>query len=220
MGFEFQFGVMWEALPELLKGAQLTIGIAFVGLLIGFFLGAAAGLAKTSRITILRRIAILYIETIRGTPIMVQVMFIYFGLPLLLGMRVDPFFAATSSIAINAGAYIAEIVRGAIESIENGQTEAGRSIGLTHMQNLLYVVWPQAFRRMLPPLGNQFIISVKDTALFVVIGIGELTRTGQEIIAVNFRAFEVWLAVGLVYLAITLTLSKLLSIAEKRMELT
>jgi glutamine transport system permease protein len=119
---------------------------------------------------------------------MVQVMFIYFGLPLALGMRVPPLAAGIVAIGINSGAYIAEIVRGAIQSIHKGQTEAGRSIGLTRLQTLLYIIWPQAFRRMIPPLGNQFIISLKDTSLLVVIGVGELTRQGQEIIAVNFRA--------------------------------
>lgn len=220
MGFEFKFDVMLEAFPELMQGAVLTVEIAFVGLLIGFALGVCAGLAKTSKIKAIKAIAVIYIESIRGTPIMVQVMFIYFGLPLALGMRIPPFTAATVSIAINAGAYIAEIVRGSIESIDKGQTEAGRSIGLSHQKNLLYVVWPQAFRRMIPPLGNQLIISIKDTALFVVIGVGELTRTGQEIIAVNFRAFEVWMAVALIYLAITLTLSKILNYSEAKLGLT
>ncbi len=103
--------------------------------------------------------------------------------------------------------------------MDKGQTEAGRSIGLTRFQTLLYVIWPQAFKRMIPPLGNQFIISLKDTSLLVVIGVGELTRTGQEIIAVNFRAFEVWTSVALIYLVMTLSLSKVLSFTEKKLEI-
>jgi glutamine transport system permease protein len=134
-------------------------------------------------------------------------------------MRVPPIAAGISAIAINSGAYIAEIVRGAIQSMDRGQTEAGRSIGLSHAQCLLYVIWPQAFKRMIPPLGNQFIISLKDTSLLVVIGVGELTRTGQEIIAVNFRAFEVWLTVALMYLVLTLSLSWVLSLTERRLEI-
>jgi glutamine transport system permease protein len=150
---------------------------------------------------------------------MVQVMFLYFGLPLALGMRVPPLVAGVTAIAVNAGAYIAEIVRGAIQSMDRGQTEAGRSIGLTHFQTLIYIIWPQAFRRMIPPLGNQFIISLKDTSLLVVIGVGELTRQGQEIIAVNFRAFEVWFTVAIIYLAMTMFISKLLNKVEKKMEI-
>jgi glutamine transport system permease protein len=150
---------------------------------------------------------------------MVQVMFIYFGLPMAVGTRVPPLVAGVTAIALNSGAYIAEIVRGAIQSIDRGQSEAGRSIGLTRFQTVLYVIWPQAFKRMIPPLGNQFIISLKDTSLLVVIGVGELTRPGQEIIAVNFRAFEVWTTVALMYLVLTLTLSKLLAVTEKRLEI-
>ena len=219
MGFQFKYSVIWESIPVLLVGVKLTIWITFFGLLIGFFLGTLAGLGKTVRSQILNKIAAVYIETIRGTPLMVQVMFIYFGLPMAAGTRVPPLVAGVTAIALNSGAYIAEIVRGAIQSIDRGQSEAGRSIGLTRFQTVLYVIWPQAFKRMIPPLGNQFIISLKDTSLLVVIGVGELTRTGQEIIAVNFRAFEVWTTVALMYLVLTLTLSKLLAVTEKRLEI-
>jgi len=219
MGFQFKYSVIWESIPVLLVGVKLTIWITFFGLLIGFFLGTLAGLGKTVRSQILNKISAVYIETIRGTPLMVQVMFIYFGLPMAAGTRVPPLVAGVTAIALNSGAYIAEIVRGAIQSIDRGQSEAGRSIGLTRFQTVLYVIWPQAFKRMIPPLGNQFIISLKDTSLLVVIGVGELTRTGQEIIAVNFRAFEVWTTVALMYLVLTLTLSKLLAVTEKRLEI-
>ena len=219
MGFDFKYSVMWESVPMLLTGVKLTILITIFGLLIGFALGALSGLMKISRNIVLRKIAGIYIESIRGTPIMVQVMFIYFGLPLALGMRIPPMMAGIAAIAVNSGAYIAEIVRGAFQSIERGQTEAGRSIGLTHFQTMYYVIWPQAFRRMIPPLGNQFIISLKDTSLLVVVGVGELTRTGQEIIASNFRAFEVWLTVAIMYLIMTLSLSRVLNYIEKRMDI-
>ena len=118
---------------------------------------------------------------------------------------------------LRAGAYIAEIVRGAIQSINVGQTEAGRSIGLTRGQTMRYIIWPQAFKRMIPPLGNQFIISLKDTSLLMVIGVGELLRTGQEIVAVNFRAFEVYMAVAMVYLVMTMSIAKALKILETRL---
>ncbi len=219
MGFDFKYSVMWESVPMLLTGVKLTILITVFGLLIGFALGALSGLMKISRNIFLRKIAGIYIESIRGTPIMVQVMFIYFGLPLALGMRIPPMMAGIAAIAVNSGAYIAEIVRGAFQSIERGQTEAGRSIGLTHFQTMYYVIWPQAFRRMIPPLGNQFIISLKDTSLLVVVGVGELTRTGQEIIASNFRAFEVWLTVAIMYLIMTLSLSRILNMIEKKMDI-
>ncbi|MBN1635870.1 MAG: ABC transporter permease subunit [Deltaproteobacteria bacterium] len=217
--FVFKYSVIWESVPVLLQGVKLTIWITIFGLIIGFLLGALSGLAKTSRNRFFQKLAGFYIESIRGTPLMVQVLFLYFGLPLVLGVRVPPLFAGIVAIGLNSGAYIAEIVRGAIQSIDKGQTEAARSIGLTRIQSMLFVIWPQAFKRMIPPLGNQFIISLKDTSLLVVIGVGELTRQGQEIIAYNFRAFEVWLTVAIMYLVLTMTIAKLLNYFERRMRI-
>jgi glutamine transport system permease protein len=217
MGFKFQWNVVLETFPLLLSGVKLTVIITICGLLFGFMLGAAVGLMKLSRSLPVRKLAGTYVEAIRGTPLIVQVMFLYFGVPMAVGMRIRPMTAGIIAIAVNSGAYIAEIVRGAVQSIDPGQIEAGRSIGLTRTQTMRYIIWPQAFRRMIPPLGNQFIISLKDTSLLVVIGVAELTRVGQEIIAVNFRAFEVWLTVGVVYLMMTLTIARLLRIAEDRL---
>lgn len=219
MAFDFDPSVIVQTAPQLLSGVKLTLFLTAGGLAMGLLLGVIAGLANTSRNRILRGAALLYIESIRGTPLIVQVMFLYFGLPLALGMRIPPDVAGIVAIGVNSGAYIAEIVRGAIESIDKGQMEAGRSTGLTQAQTMLYVIWPQAFRRMLPPLTNQCIISLKDTSLLVVIGVGELTRQGQEIIAVNFRAFEVWLTVALFYLAMTLSISAVLRSFERRLTL-
>lgn len=214
MAFDFDASVMVQSFPILLKGVRYTVIITVIGLFFGFLLGATAGLLKVSRNVILRKLAGGYVESIRGTPLMVQVMFLYFGLPMAIGMRIAPLTAGVITIALNSGAYIAEIVRGAVQSINPGQMEAARSIGLTRFQAMRYVVWPQALKRMIPPLGNQFIISLKDTSLLVVIGVGELTRTGQEIISVNFRAFEVWLTVAIMYLVLTMTISKILNVVE------
>ncbi len=219
MAFDFEPSVMLETAPQLLAGVQLTLMITVGGLALGLALGVVTGLANSTRSRILRTLALIYIETIRGTPLIVQVMFLYFGLPLAMGTRIPPDMAGVIAIGVNSGAYIAEIVRGAIISIDKGQTEAGRSTGLTRAQTMLYIIWPQAFRRMIPPLTNQCIISLKDTSLLVVIGVGELTRQGQEIIAVNFRAFEVWVTVALFYLVMTLSISAVLRYFERRMSL-
>ncbi len=217
MAFQFKSEVMWETLPLLTKGVELTIYLTVCGLLFGFILGVASGLARISRHRSLRLAALTYIEIIRGTPMVVQALFLYFGVPLVMGIRISPISAGIITIAVNSGAYIAEIVRGAIESIDPGQAEAGRSIGLTGNQTMRYIIWPQAFRRMIPPLGNQFIISLKDTSLLTIIGVAELTRMGQEIVAVNFRSFEVYLTVALVYLCMTLSIAKGLRMYEKRL---
>ena len=217
MAFQFDSSVVVSTLPMLVRGVWYTIYLTVGGLFFGFWLGVATGLMKISRPFLTRKLAVIYIELIRGTPMLVQAMFLYYGVPMAIGLRIPPLVAGIIIIAINSGAYIAEIVRGAIESISIGQSEAGRSIGLTRAQTMRYIIWPQAFRRMIPPLGNQFIISLKDTSLLMVIGVGELLRTGQEIVAVNFRAFEVYLAVAIVYLAMTMTIAKALRVLEYRL---
>lgn len=218
MEFQFEWSVFFETLPMLMRGVKFTILITLGGLSLGFFLGALVGLMKLAKHAFPRTMAIIYIEAIRGTPMLVQAMFLYYGVPMALGVRIPPLTAGVIIIAFNSGAYIAEIVRGSVQSIDPGQTEAGRSIGLTRSQTMLYIIWPQAFKRMIPPLGNQFIISLKDTSLLMVIGVGELLRTGQEIVAVNFRAFEVYLAVAVVYLAMTLSIAKGLRMVENHLE--
>ena len=220
MAFQFEPAIVLETLPMLLRGLKLTVEITVGGLFFGFLLGSAAGLMKISRNAAVRLLAGAYIESIRGTPMLVQAMFLYYGVPLAIGVRIAPITAGIIIIAVNSGAYIAEIVRGAVQSINPGQMEAGRSIGLTHGQAMFHVIWPQALKRMIPPLGNQFIISLKDTSLLMVIGVGELMRTGQEITAVNFRAFEVYMAVGLMYLAMTMTIAKLMAMVEKRLSIS
>ena len=217
MAFHFEPMVMVETLPQLMRGVKMTIILTVGGLAVGFVLGALAGMMKISRSGLLRNLAGIYIESIRGTPMLVQALFLYFGLPMAIGVRIPPVIAGIIIIAVNSGAYIAEIVRGAIQSIDPGQMEAGRSIGLTRPQTMRYIIWPQALKRMIPPLGNQFIISLKDTSLLMVIGVAELMRTGDEITAVNFRAFEVYLTVALVYLAMTLSMAKVLKRVEKKL---
>ncbi|MGE4291785.1 MAG: amino acid ABC transporter permease [Desulfovibrio sp.] len=219
MAFQFEPSVVIDTLPMLTRGLKLTIKITTWGLGLGFLLGATAGLMKLSKKFIVRKLAGFYVETIRGTPMLVQAMFLYFGVPMALGIRIPPHEAGILVIAVNSGAYIAEIVRGAVQSINPGQMEAARSIGLRRRDAMIYVIWPQAFKRMIPPLGNQFIISLKDTSLLMVIGVGELLRTGQEIVAVNFRAFEVYLAVALVYLVMTNAISWALKRLERRLQL-
>ena len=216
---DFEWSAVVEAMPALLRGARLTIFIAVVGLVGGLAIGTIAGLMRAYGNAVLNAIAFAYVELVRGTPIVVQVMFIYFALPTLADIRIDPLSAAILSITFNSGAYIAEIVRGSFLAGHKGLREAGLAIGLPMWKVLLYVIGPVAFRRLIPPLGNQFIVSLKDTSLFIVIGVGELTRQGQEIMAANFRAVEVWSAVAILYLIMTGVLTLALRITEKRMRI-
>ena len=202
-----------------MQGAQLTVFITVVGLLGGTVVGLLFGLMRAYGNRVLDAIAFAYIELVRGTPIVVQVMFIYFALPVLVNVRVDPMTAAVTSIIVNSGAYIAEIVRGAFLSVPRGLREAGLALGMPTWRVLAFVIGPVAFRRMTPPLGNQFIVSLRDTSLFIVIGVGELTRQGQEIMAANFRAVEIWSAVAIIYLCLIGTLTFALRTVEKRMRI-
>ncbi|MQB07695.1 glutamine ABC transporter permease GlnP [Agrobacterium tumefaciens] len=216
---EFDWSVVVEALPALLGGARLTLLIALAGIAGGLLVGTLAGFMRAYGNWLLNAIAFAYVEIVRGTPIVVQVMFIYFALPMLADVRVNPMTAAIASIIFNAGAYIAEIVRGTLLSVNKGLKEAGMALGLPMWKVLAYVIGPIAFRRMIPPLGNQFIVSLKDTSLFIVIGVGELTRQGQEIMASNFRAVEIWTAVAILYLLMTGVLTMVLRYTEKRMRI-
>ena len=239
MNFEVQY--IWQALPSLLEGARLSAYIAVVGIVCGLALGTVVGLMRIAGTRAVggqshgiyhvlamvgQKVAFVYIELIRGTPIMVQAMFMYFALPMLIqvltgvrGVRFDAITAAIITITINASAYMAEIIRGSVLSVNKGLVEAGISMGITRFQVIAHIIAPIAFRRAIPPLGNQFIISLKDTSLFLVIGVGELTRQGQEIMASNFRALEVWTAVAICYLIMTSFMALVLKYFETRMKL-
>jgi len=238
---DFEFSVIIESLPALLAGAKLTWIITIMGIIGGMIFGILAGLGRIAGTealgekphgifapisVLIRYISGAYVETIRGTPIIVQAMFLYFAFPMLVKLvtdierfRIEALTAAVITIIVNAGAYIAEIVRGSVVSVNKGLLEAGMSLGISRFQLIVHVIGPIAFRRMIPPLGNQFIISLKDTSLFIVIGVGELTRQGQEIMASNFRALEIWLAVAIMYLIMTTVLAMSLRHLERRMKI-
>ncbi|VEF49873.1 glutamine ABC transporter permease [Bacillus freudenreichii] len=214
----FDWAGVVEFLPDLTKGLYYTLLISVVGLLIGFALGALFGIGRVAKNKAFYYISTIYVEVIRGTPVLVQAIWIFFALPLIIGKNLGSITAGIIVIAINSGAYIAEIVRGAVQSIDKGQMEAGRSLGLNHQQTMLHIIWPQAFKRMIPPLGNQFIISIKDTSLLSVILVPELIFQGRLIAANHFNAVEIYTTVALFYLAITFSLSMILRFFERRLE--
>ena len=212
----FDFGLIWSSLPLLIMGAGITIEITVIAVGIGFFLGLITSICRLSKVKILEIIAVCYINIIRRTPMLVQIFLIYFALPALIGVRINPFVAAVAACSINSGAYVSEIFRAGIQSVDRGQMEAGRSLGLSWMQTMRYIIIPQAFKRVIPPLGNEFIQMTKETSLVSVIGFEELTRRGQLIIAKTYGTFEIWLTVAAIYLIMTLTIARLVSFLEKR----
>ncbi len=214
MGFDFE--LIEKAFPLLLMGAAVTIEITAVSVALGFFIGLVVGVARISSYKILRILAAIYADCIRGTPLLVQIFLIYFALPIATGARVDPFAAAVLACGINSGAYVSEIFRAGIQAIDPGQMEAGRSLGLTWGQTMRYIILPQAIKNILPPLGNEFIAMLKDSSLVSVIGFEELTRRGQLIIAQTYGSFEIWLTVAALYLAMTLAISRLIAFLEAK----
>lgn len=213
-----EMDIIVAALPLLLKGLQVTLYIFVIAIILGFLIGLLVALLRLAPIKILNWIAKVYVDAIRGTPFIVQLFFIYFGVNSLNLISLDSTTAGIITVAINAGAYFAEIIRAGIQSIDKGQTEAARSIGFTGAQTMRYIVLPQAFRRMLPTITNQSIISLKDTSLLSVIGIADLTQQGQIQASATFEAFKIWLAVGVIYFIIIYLLTLIANFIERRVQ--
>ncbi|WP_417084213.1 amino acid ABC transporter permease [Megasphaera sp.] len=212
----FDFSLIWNSLPLLLAGAGVTIEITAIAVGLGFVFGLITSVCRLSGVKILNILAVCYVNIIRGTPLLVQNFLIYFALPMIIGERINPFVAAVAACSVNSGAYVAEIFRAGIQSVDKGQMEAGRSLGLSWMQTMRYIILPQAFKHVIPPLGNEFISMTKETSLVSVIGFEELTRRGQLIIAKTYGSFEIWLTVAFIYLVMTFTIAQLVSYLERR----
>ncbi|WP_138418208.1 amino acid ABC transporter permease [Aquibacillus sediminis] len=208
-----------KSLPFLIEGLKITVSITIIGLFFGMIIGSLAGLGKLSKNKFIRGFWSVYVEVVRGTPILAQALFLYYGVSEdLIGLNITSFTAGVIAIAVNAGAYIAEIVRGAVYSIDKGQHEAGRSMGLTEKQTMRYIVWPQAFKRMIPPLGNQFIISLKDTSVFSVIVVHDVVFMAKEYYNTTFEIFETLVMVCLLYLCITIPTALYLNRLERKLD--
>ena len=213
----FRWDIVWTSFPYLLAGARTTLVLTTVSVSAGIVLGTVLALMRLSRFRALARFASAYIDIFRGTPLLAQILFVFYGLPQILGFPLSSLAAGLLALSLNCGAYIAEIVRAGIQSIEKGQIEAALSTGMTYSQAMRYIVLPQAFRRIIPPLGNEFIAMLKDSSLVSVIAMEELMRRGQLLGSRTFRYFEVLLAVTVMYLVMTKTVSYLVSWLERRL---
>ena len=215
--------VMREVSPLLARGAVVTVQLAGLGLSIAIFLGLFTCLAGMSKFLVPRILAKSYIWLIRGTPLLVQIFFVHFGVPQLIqamgfNFRFSPFTAGTITLALNAGAYIAEIFRGGIQAIDHGQMEAARSLGFSHYRAMFKIILPQAVRVAAPSLVNQFIISLKDTSIISVIGVREIVREANIYVGRTFQSFATWTIVGLFYLVIIAALTQISIYVEKRLD--
>ena len=212
----FDWSLIIDNLPLLLQGALVTIEITVLSVGCGFFVGMLVALANLSNFKLIRLLARCYVDIIRGTPLLVQIFLIYFALPMIIGQTINPLVAAVTACSINSGAYVSEIFRAGIQSIDKGQMEACRSLGLSWAQTMRYIIMPQAFKAIIPPLGNEFIAMLKDSSLVSVIGFEELTRRGQLIIAKTYASFEIWGTVAVIYLIMTISISQLVAYLERK----
>jgi His/Glu/Gln/Arg/opine family amino acid ABC transporter permease subunit len=215
---------------SILRGAGITLLIALVGTIIGCIIGFVVGTIQTIPVSkndsllkrgvlwFVRLILNIYVEVFRGTPMMVQAMFIYYGIMMVFNINMDKMFAAFLIVSVNTGAYMAETVRGGILSIDEGQTEGAKAIGMTHFQTMLHVILPQALRNIMPQIGNNLIINIKDTCVLSIISVVELFFTSKSVTGVYYVYFPVYTITMIVYLIMTVFFSRLLRYFEKKMD--
>ena len=207
----------------LLSALGQTMLLTLLSLVFAFIIGLIFGLMNVSKSKILNCIGTIYVDGVRGVPLMVLAFFIYFGVPSAIqsmGMsdfRLTAPVAGTIALAMNAGAYMAEIFRAGIQSVDKGQMEAARSLGLSYSKSMRRVVLPQAIRTMIPSIINQFIISLKDTSILYAIGFPELTKAGSVIVANTFKPLQVWGIVAIMYMIVIITLSRVAKALERRL---
>lgn len=214
---ELDFSPVWSGLPQLLRGALVTIEVTSASLLLGCLMGLLIGLGRLKpQRRLIYAFCTAYVAVIRGTPLLVQLFILFFGLP-QFGLLLPAYVCGVIGLGLYSGAYVSEVVRGAIESIDRGQMEAARSIGMSNGMAMRNVVLPQAVVRMIPPLGNEFIALIKNSALVSLLTIHDLMHEGQKIISVSYRSLEVYLAIAVVYFILTGVTSLVLRRIELRL---
>ena len=204
------------AFPLMLKGAGWTLVLAVTSVVFGALVGALVALVRLAKIPLLAALAALYVSGFRGTPLLVQLFVIYFGLP-SIGVQFDPITAGILGLSLNVGAYLSETLRGAINGVAHGQWDAARSLGLTQMQLMRHVVGPQALRLAVPSLSNSLISLIKDTSLVSVIAVSELMLVTKEVIATTFQPFPLYLAAAAIYWALSASFESLQKKLERRL---
>ncbi|MDI9388194.1 MAG: amino acid ABC transporter permease [Synergistota bacterium] len=209
------FSAIYPYLHMLFKGASITIQASLFALFCGLVLGIFVGAVRVAPFGPLRSIAAAYIYVIRGTPLLIQLFLIYFGLP-SLGLNLPAFTAGVIGLTINSSGYVGEIVRGGIEAVPKGQWEASKVLGLSYMHTMRFIILPQAIRNMLPAIGNEFVTLIKESSLLSTLAITELTMVGQQVRSVTYASFETFIIVGLIYLVMTSITSLALQYVEKK----
>ena len=223
--FEWVIFFLEKNWMQFLSGTLITLFVALSSTILGFFIGLLVALALASNsekwkylLEPVKFILKVYVAIFRGTPMMVQAMVIFYGLPTLFKINMDPISAALFIVSINTGAYMAEIIRGGVDSVDSGQFEGAEAIGMNHLQNMIYVVFPQAVRNVLPSIGNEFVINIKDTSVLNVIGVTELYFISRSIAGTYTKYYEVFIITSVIYFFLTFTISLILRAIEKKID--
>ena len=203
-----------------LSGAEITIVLAFFAVLFGTIMGLGLTLLRRSKFKILRMIGTVYVEFVRGTPLLVQIYIIYIGLPKLLGIDLSDITTGAIALALNSSAYVSEIIRAGIEAVDKGQMEAARSLGMNQKTAMINIIIPQAFKNILPALGNEFISVIKESSMVSVIGVAELMYNANTVKGNTALGLEPVIVAAVVYFIITFTLTRALGYVERRMKVS
>ena len=212
----FHFEILWGMIEPLLKGLQITIQISVLSMVLGMILGLLIAFVRMSKHIILQEAAVIYIEISRGMPILVFIFWVYYGIPALMGFTLSGFTSGIVALTLKYTGYLAEIFRAGIEAIKSGQKEAAFSLGFSRIQTMRRIVLPQAVRIVVPPAGSAFVGLIQDSALVSIIGVADLMRQAQLAVAKTFRPFEIYTAVSILYLGVTLMLSNINNYIERR----
>lgn len=214
---ELDFSPVWAGAGDLLHGALVTIEIVTAALLLSLCMGLLIGIGRLdANRRVIYGICTTYVTLIRGTPLLVQLFILFFGLP-YFGITLPAFVCGVVGLGIYSGSYVSEIVRGAIQSVDKGQTEAARSLGMPSGLAMRSIIIPQAVVRMIPPFGNEFIALIKNSALVSLVTIHDVMHEGQKIISVSYRSLEVYLAIAAIYLVLTMTTTLILRTIERKL---
>lgn len=226
--FQDVINIVAKYYPQLLSGVGNTMLIALTGTVAGLVIGLLTGIVRTAPFSrngfvralhrILNAVIAVYVEIFRGTPMMVQAMVIYYGAMQYLGLDMPQMLAAVLIVSVNTGAYMAEIIRGGIISVDKGQVEAAKSIGMTHWQTMSAIVLPQAVRNIMPSIGNEFVVNIKDSSVLNVISVSELFFMSKSAAGTYYKYFEVFFITALIYLVLTFSITRLLRLIERKMD--
>ena len=228
MSFQVIVDIVSRNWPMFIRGAGVTLLISMIGTIVGFFIGLLIGIIRTIPVpergikkvlfAVLNALLSVYIEVFRGTPMIVQAMVIFYGSAMAFNIHMNVIFAGILIVSINTGAYMSEIIRGGIVSIDKGQFEAAQAIGMTHFQTMTNVILPQAIRNVLPATGNEFVINIKDTSVLNVIAVTELYFQTKTVSGINYKYFETFFVASVLYFVMTFTVTQILRFIERKMD--